>query len=197
LILLDELIDSIVSYGALQWSAVFFNVAYVILAARQNIWCWFFGAIGVTLLFFICIDIRLYSDASLQVFYFGMSIYGWLQWRKQDNDQARAICSKAFRRHLPYLAAGLLGTILLGLFWSLFDAVLPYVDAFTTSFSIVATFLVARMVIENWWYWIVIDLVCFFVYLDRGLPLIAILFLIYTVLAVYGLLSWRKAQIAA
>lgn len=185
---------SIASYGWLQWAAVFFNVVYVILAAKQNIWCWVFGAIGVTLLFFICLDARLFSDALLQVFYLGMSIYGWVQWRKGDSQGVGRIVSLSWLKNLPYLAIGLFLTVLLGLFWSIFEAALPYIDAFTTSFSIIATFLVARKVIENWWYWIVIDIVCFFVYLDRELPLIALLFLLYTVLAVFGLLCWRKAR---
>jgi len=192
--LLDQLIASVISFGWLQWTAVFFNIAYVILAARQNIWCWVFGGVGVTLLFLICLETRLYSDASLQVFYFAMSIYGWIQWHGgKGRGEGATIISQSLKKHLPYFAGGLLGTLLLGLFWSFFDAALPYIDAFTTSFSIVATFLVARKIFENWWYWIVIDVVCFFVYLERGLPLIAFLFLIYTVLAIYGIMSWRKA----
>ncbi|MCB0688947.1 MAG: nicotinamide mononucleotide transporter [Saprospiraceae bacterium] len=189
--MLDQIFESIWSFGWVQWLAFLFNILYVILAARENIWCWLFGLLGVIFLFVIYLDARLFSDALLQVFYMIMSIYGWISWSKR-NENSREIRFASFPSHVLYIATGLAGTLLLGFIFSHFGAALPYVDAFTSSFAVVTTFLVARKIIENWLYWIVIDMVCVVVYVNRSLPLIAFLFFIYTVLAVYGWVQWRN-----
>ncbi len=182
-----------IDFGWEQWLAVLFNVLYVIFAARENIWCWFFGMIGVSLLFVIYLDVRLYSDALLQVFYFIMSVYGWYSWKHQSNTSS-AIHRISIKSHFNYLLLGTSAAILMGFFWKYFGAALPFIDAFTTSFSIIATFLVARKVLENWIYWMVIDAICVCVYWSRDIPLIALLFILYTVLAIYGWFIWRKSH---
>ena len=197
--LLEQIWEAAVATSLLEWLAFFFSVAYVILAARQNIWCWPFGLVGVICTFLICVDpdVRLYSDATLQVYYFGMSIYGWASWRKRGNDvkegeEELAISQWSMNQHLIVLVGGSFLAILLGYFWTWMDAALPYIDAFTTSFSIIATYMVARKILENWLYWIVIDAVCIFVYWHRELYLISILFLVYCIIAVFGYLRWKK-----
>ncbi len=189
---MNELIDYAVGMGWLQWLALVFNLLYVVFAARENILCWVFGFIGVSLLFFIYVDTRLYSDATLQVFYMAMSVYGWLSWRENTPEDRVPIQSMRLRQHIIYMLVGLAGTVALGLFWKQFGAALPYVDALTTSFSIIATFLVARKWLENWLYWIIIDAVCAVVYMIRDIPLIAFLFVVYVILAVYGYVKWLK-----
>lgn len=188
--MLEEIWTYAISLGWLQWLALGFNLIYVVLAARESIWCWPAGLIGVILLFFIYIDARLYSDATLQVFYAMMSVYGWWSWRHRNSSQELVITTLRWRAHLWILCAGFAGTWLFGLFWKQFGAALPFADAFTTSFSILATFLVARKILENWWYWVIIDAVAVIVYWIRDIPLIALLFLIYVVLAIYGWRVW-------
>ncbi|MCB0666501.1 MAG: nicotinamide mononucleotide transporter [Saprospiraceae bacterium] len=191
----DQIVDSIASFGWVQWLAFVFNVLYVILAARENIWCWFFGFVGVSFLFVIYLDARLYSDALLQVFYMGMSVYGWISWSKKTGEHLPIIRASG-RDHAYYIVAGITGTFILGFIFTRFQAALPYVDAFTSAYAVVTTFMVARKILENWIYWILIDSVCIIVYLDRNLPLIAVLFFIYTVLAINGWLAWNR-KIAA
>lgn len=148
--------------------------------------------IGVSLLFAIYVEARLFSDATLQVFYMVMSIYGLVSWRKGEQKPALRISRLPIRQHIWLIALGVIMTVLLGQFWTLFDAALPFADAFTSSFSIIATFMVARKILENWVYWIVIDSVCVFIYIDRELWLIALLFLIYTIIAIFGLKMWYE-----
>ncbi len=190
---MQEILQYAIDFGWVQWLAVLFNILYVIYAARQNIWCWPFGLIGVSLLLSIYINVQLYSDALLQIFYMGMSIYGWISWRHSQDATSPSIHQVAPLRHLLFLAIGSAGAIILGFFWQKFGAALPFIDAFTTSFSIIATFLVARKVLENWIYWIVIDLVCVYVYWLREIYLVSMLFLLYTVLAIFGWISWRRS----
>ncbi|NND33348.1 MAG: nicotinamide mononucleotide transporter [Saprospiraceae bacterium] len=185
-----EIVAAAVSLGWLQWLAVLFNVLYVIFAAREQIICWVFGLVGVTLLFFIYLEARLYSDTVLQVFYMVMSVYGWISWSKSKNDPVK-IHVLRLKSHLGLIVLGIAGTLVLGFVFGAMGAVVPYIDAFTSSFAVVATYLVAKKVLENWIYWIVIDSVCVVVYYTRDLPLISLLFALYTILAVFGLRSWQ------
>jgi len=179
-----------IEMGWLQWFAFVFSILYVIYAARENIWCWLFGMVSVSFLFVIYYQTRLFSDALLQVFYMAMAVYGWITWSQTNKEGSVPITTLSPRMHFVLIAVGFGVALLLGKFWTYFDAALPYVDAFTSSFSIIATFMVARKILENWLYWIVIDLVCIFVYIDRSIYLIAFLFLVYTLLAVYGWKIW-------
>ena len=190
--MVQELVEYASSLGWIQWSAFITSIIYVILAAKENIWCWLFGLVSVILSFVIYIQTKLYSDASLQVFYMIMSIYGWIQWKQHPKNTKKLITTLTFRTHLLLFVTGLLGTFLLGRFWISYGAALPYTDAFTTSFSMITTFLVARKILENWLYWIVIDTVCVLVYIQRDIPLFALLFFIYAIIAIFGWLHWRK-----
>lgn len=180
------------SFGWIQWLAFLFNILYVVLAVKENRWCWVFGFVGVSLLLVLYLDARLYSDVLLQVFYLVMSVYGWISWSGKTEGNGIPIVSNGLVNHLYYLITGIIGTFLLGFIFSHLQAAVPYIDAFTSAFAVIATFLVARKILENWIYWIVIDTVCVVVYVTRDLPLIALLFAIYTILAIIGFIHWLK-----
>jgi len=200
-----SLMKAIEATSALEWFAFVTSFTYVILAAKENIWCWFFGLISVIAFFKVCVDYKLYSDAILQVFYMVMSIYGWINWRKAakstqdsgildspDSLDKLKISVWPTKNHLIAFGIGAILAMFLGYFWTQFGAALPYIDAFTTSFSIIATVMVAWKLLENWLYWIVIDIVGVFVYFNRELYLFSLLFIIYTVIAIVGYLNWKK-----
>ena len=177
-----------------EWGAVLFNLLYVVLAARRHVACWPVGIIGVILAFFVYVQARLYSDATLQVVYLGLSIYGWIQWQKTNGDAHVRVHVMDRGLHLRVIASGVLLGLGLGWFWSIFQAALPFVDGLTTSFSILTTWLVARKYLENWLYWIAIDIVCIGVYIDRRIDAFVYLFVLYTILSVWGWRTWRKER---
>jgi nicotinamide mononucleotide transporter len=74
------------------------------------------------------------------------------------------------------------------------DAALPYIDSLTTWFAIWGTFLVARKVLENWWYWLAIDIASVFIYWSRDLQLTSVLFMVYVIMIPFGLVSWTKSM---
>jgi nicotinamide mononucleotide transporter len=179
--------------GPIEWVAVVLSIIYVVLAARENRWCWWFGLVSVILYFFLFVRVRLYSDAILQIFYAVMSVYGWFNWsRKEDQIEKIAITTWPWRNHLLSILGGIVAVFIWGRIWSEFGAALPYIDAFTTIFAVITTFMVARKLLENWLYWIVIDLVAMGVYINREMYLTALLFFIYTLIAISGWISWRK-----
>ena len=182
----------------LQWLellAVALAVLYLLLAIRQNIWCWAAAAVSTLLYLFIMYHARLYMESALQVFYLAMAAYGWHQWRRGGADHAGVrVRTWPWRFHL--LAASVVFALVFasGLLLERFsDAALPFADAFTTWAAVVATWMVARKILENWIYWFVIDAVSVYLYLSRELYFTAALFVAYLVMIVFGYLSWRRS----
>ncbi|MCB0661926.1 MAG: nicotinamide mononucleotide transporter [Saprospiraceae bacterium] len=184
--------------AALDWReglAVLFGLAYVVLAAKNSVWCWFWGIISCFLWAWVAYDLYdLYIDALLQLFYVGISawgIYNWLYGGK--GEQELPITTMTSRSHIIIISTGLIGSGLTGYFFATYTAAAAtYLDAFTTVFSIITTFLVIRRKLENWLYWIVIDAVYIFLYASRGSTLFTLLFVAYLIIAVIGYLGWRR-----
>lgn len=176
-------------------AAVVLAIAYLLLAIRQNIWCWLCAAISTAIYVMLFAGARLYMESALNVFYFGMAVYGWRVWRAGRSETTELPVSVWPRRvHVVALVLiiGLSATsgVLLQRYT---DAAYPYVDSATTFAAIWATFLVARKVLENWWYWLVIDAASIFIYWSRELQLTALLFAVYVVLIPIGLICWTRS----
>ena len=180
----------------LEGVAVAAAIVYLLLAIRQNIACWLFAGISTSIFVYLFFDARLYMDSILNVFYVGMAIYGWLVWRHgRRDDHELAVRTWPLLRHARAIAviavlSGMSGYLLA----TYTNAEFPYVDSLTTWSSIWATFLVARKVLENWWYWLAIDIASIFIYWIRDLELTAMLFIVYVIMIPFGLLSWRRSM---
>ncbi|MCZ4408043.1 nicotinamide riboside transporter PnuC [Cryomorphaceae bacterium 1068] len=178
----------------LEYTAVAFNIGYVILAARENIWCWPLGIIGSALSIWLFIDSKIYAESVLFTYYVIMGFYGWRAWNRGKSDSGKfEIRTLTIPIHLGILLGGYAATV--GLFFLLktfTDAEMPLLDSFTTIFSFIATWMVAKRIIENWLYWICINALTIYLYYSRDLNVYAMLSVVYTVLAVYGYFAWRK-----
>jgi nicotinamide mononucleotide transporter len=171
--------------------STFFAAAYVVLATRQSIWCWPSGLIAVVLMFIVLLESRLYPSALLQIYFFAMSIYGWYEWQRGgEQHQGVRVHWLPVSRHLLLAAAMVSCAIVSGAFWSGTEAVNPYLDSLAMVGSIVATFMVARKIIENWIYWLVTDSVYIYLYLSNELLWYAGLSVFYMIMASIGLRAW-------
>lgn len=193
---LDILADQLQSLSYPELIAVVLAIAYLVLAIRQNIWCWVCAAISTGIYIVLFLDARLYMESLLNGFYFAMAIYGWISWRQGDERRDELpVVRWPSTLHGTALAIIIASSLLTGWYLSRFtDAVYPYVDSMTTFAAIWATFLVARKVLENWWYWLIIDTASIFIYWDRELQLTAVLFLVYVCMIPLGYLSWRRSM---
>lgn len=178
----------------LESAAVVLAIAYLLLAIRQNIWCWAAALASTAIYLYVFFDARLYMESALQVFYFAMALYGWHQWRRGGNEGgALRVQRWAVRHHLGAIAGILMLSLASGYLLERYtEAALPFLDSVTTWGGIVATYMVARKVLENWHYWFVIDAISIGLYLERGLQQTAALFALYLVLIVFGYFAWRK-----
>jgi nicotinamide mononucleotide transporter len=175
--------------------AVILGVAYLLLAMRENILCWYAALVSTAIFLVIFWDVRLYMESGLQVFYLIMAVYGWYQWRgglsKNDN---LAITSWSSRTHINIVVGVLVLSAVTGTLLERFtDAELPFLDSVTTWGAIVTTYMVAKKVLENWIYWFVIDGISIYLYLDRGLYFTALLFAAYVIIVIFGYLSWQRS----
>lgn len=177
--------------------AVILAIVYLVLAIRQNIWCWAAAAVSTLLYLFIMYKANLYMESVLQLFYLGMALYGWYKWRQPDESgEELKVSTWPLRHHLFAIGSVMLLVFISGELLTRFsDAALPHVDSFTTWGAVVATFMVARKVLENWIYWFVIDAVSVGLYLSRDLVFTAALFVAYLVMIVIGYRSWRASMV--
>ena len=185
------------AFSVAEAGGVALAVAYLVLAIRQNILCWAAALLSSALYTVVFFTARLYMESVLQIFYAGMAVYGWYQWRcAGDQGAGVRVHTWMLRRHALVIGAVAAATLLVGWGMSHTDAAFPYADAFTTVAAIVTTFMVARKVLENWVYWFVIDSISIYLYVARELYLTALLFLSYLVLIVVGFRSWRRDYLA-
>ncbi len=171
--------------------AVAFSISYVVLAAKGNIWCWFFAILSVSIYIFLCYEAKLFAETILQIFYLIMAFIGYFTWN--NSNEKFTAKQLSISNHILIILSGAIITFLIGFYLATYtEAKMPIIDSFTTCFSIIATFLVIRKILENWVYWIIIDLVSIYIYFSRDLHLTSLLFLVYTVIAIIGYFNWKK-----
>jgi len=177
--------------------AVLLALAYLVLAAYQNSWCWFAAAISSILYIKICFDAKLFIETGLQFFYLFMAMVGYFQWKKNNpsvQEESLIINLSAKQWVVGILICGIISFLMAFWFQQNTDAKLPWLDAPVTVYSVWATWLVIKKVLQNWLLWIVIDSVAIYIYMQRSLKITALLYALYTLLAVIGYFKWKKAQ---
>ncbi|MDB9908396.1 nicotinamide riboside transporter PnuC [Gammaproteobacteria bacterium] len=190
------MISNFIVQNWLEITAVIFAILYLILAVKQNILCWIAGIISSVLYFFIMQKAGLYMEAYLQVFYVVMGIYGWSQWSASNASNPSFIVNTWSKsQHMIAISIILVLSLLSGFLLERYtDAALPFLDALVSWGAVVATYMVAKKLLENWIYWFVIDATSIFLFIERGLWLSALLFATYLVIIFFGYQSWNKVR---
>ena len=176
--------------------AVFLSVTYLLLAIKQNLWCWvaaFISTLIYTILFF---DASLLMDSALNMFYLVMAIYGWYSWKYGNGinkNEELEITTYGLNKNLKIIGTLIIVSLILGYIMANYtSADFAYLDTFTTVFAVFTTYTLTKKVLENWLYWIVIDSVSIYIYINKGFYLTAVLFAFYTVLAFIAYNNWKK-----
>jgi nicotinamide mononucleotide transporter len=176
--------------------AVVLALAYLVLATRRNIWCWLCALLSTAIYTVLMLSTGLVMDMLLQVYYLFMAGYGYLQWRSgTQQDGELLISSWGWRQHLLAITGVALATVINVWVLQYVDfARSPWLDSFVTWGSVLTTWMVARRILDNWLYWIVVDSVAAYLYFSRGLALTALLFVVYVGMVIYGYGVWRREQ---
>jgi len=185
------------SYGLriLEAGAVLFNLIFLILLIWEKRSCWIYGIIAsaLSVALFLGLPNPLYSEAILYTFYIFFGIYGYVRWNQPSSPLI--IAEWSLVRHAIGLVAGLFLTISLGYtFTQVNEAEYAYADAFSTSFSFLATYLEANKILSAWIYWIVLNLFTVWLYSVKGMDIYAYLMIVYSIMSVYGYIEWKKKK---
>lgn len=193
---------------ALEYFGVLTGLLYLLLEIKQHRAMWVVGFLTSLVYVFVFFFSKIYADMGLQVYYVAISVYGFWLWRRKEKNSsgpkeeensppAPILYRHVNRRQL----AGILLSIF-ALFFMLYnildrftDSPIPAGDAFTTAIGIIATWMLARRIIEHWIFWIVVNFVSAYLYYLRGLYPTLFLYVCYAVLAGVGLYTWKKKGI--
>lgn len=171
------------------------GAANVWLVTRESIWSWPLGVLNAVFYMVVFARTGLYSDTGLQVVFFTLSLYGWWHWWRGGPQHEPVVVTRTPRRLALVLGAIVVVTwVLLATITSRIPgAALPWLDAILVAVSLVAQWMMTRKLLENWLLWIAVDVVYIGLFINRGLPLTAVLYAVFLGLATLGFLQWRKS----
>jgi nicotinamide mononucleotide transporter len=177
------------------WGAVTGGVC-VWLIVREHTWNWPIGLANNVVFFVLFLRSRLFADMGLQVVFFGLGVYGWLNWLFGGEQRSSLQISRTTRTEWMSLLVGIpLAT------WGLREILVavqgasPFWDSLTTVLSLSAQYLLCRKRFENWFFWIAADIIYIPLYLSRDLPLTAMLYAVFLVMCLIGVNQWNRSRV--
>ena len=170
------------------------GLVYLWLEYRASVWLWAAGIVMPAIYIFIYAESGFYADMGINIYYLLAGIYGWAVWlRRGENGEELPITRTPRRKIAPLTLLGVVSmAAILFVLLRYTDSTVAYGDSFTTAASIVALYMLARKYVEQWLVWIVIDAVCCWLYVSKGLYPTAALYGLYTLLAIFGYRKWLK-----
>lgn len=184
--------------STIEWMAAGLGIVTVLLVVRRSIWNFPFALAMVSLYFFVFFEAKLYSDALLQVFFFAINVYGWWAWsRAPQVDEGVEVGALRPSTRAQWIAGTGIGSALLGWIMATYtDAAAPFADAAIAGMSVSAQILQSLRRVESWVLWIAVDVLAIGVYSSRGLYPTTALYAVFLVMAVVGLMEWRRQATA-
>ena len=190
---LENILTAFAMMSGWEIIAALFGIFYVILAAKESLWAWFFAFFGTLIYTILFWEGALVSSSILNFYYMIMAIYGFILWRGGKEEEPLTISIYSVSQHAKVIMSGAIVSVILGyLFDAYLDANFAYLDAFVMVFSMIATWMLANKILENWLYWIVIDITATYLYFQSKYYATVVLFALYVILGLYGFITWRK-----
>jgi len=192
--LISSIINSLSALSGWEVLASVLGIGYIIFAAKESQWCWPLAFLSTLIYTVIFWKGQLPMQAMLNFYYMAMAIYGYKLWQKQGKaNQTTVINRLSWPQQFAFFILGSLLTFATANYLISIEASQsPYLDAGVTVFSMLNTILMARKVLQNWLYWIVIDAAAIVLYAQTGYYATIVMFTIYLVLALLGYISWMK-----
>lgn len=181
---------------ALEVIGTIVGLVYLWLEYKASIYLWIASIIMPAIYIFVYYDAGLYADFGINIYYLGAAVYGWLVWRFGNKSKAQKelpITQMPMKSWLKVSMVYIVAQLLIA--WILIeytDSNVPWWDAFTTVLSVVGMWMLARKYLEQWWVWIVVDVVCVGLYIYKELFFTAGLYAFYAIIAIFGWLNWKR-----
>ncbi len=199
---IDDILTYLSDMGGLELAGLIFGLLNVFFLIRQSIKNWFFGILYILISFIIFWQSRLYGDFLLHIVYLVLNVYGWIHWAGKDSSEPLIVTRLSGQEVFRTIGTTVIGVILFAQllihipswFPAMEPASLPYWDSTTTIMSIIAMWLTTQKKIENWIYWLLIDILATGIYYYKELYFYSLLYFIYIFFAIWGLQAWRRAM---
>lgn len=186
-----ELIEQVRNTPAAEWLAVVLGVVYIILIMRRQRWGWAAGGCSSLILMVLAARSHLPMQAMLQFSYVVAAVYGWWKWAPDAAGQH--IGHWHWKGHaLAWCATLVVSLLLARLLKQEGYSAWPLIDSLVACLGLLATWLVAKVYLENWLYWMLIDALSLYLFSAQGLVVTSLLFAIYFVISTVGLVSWWR-----
>lgn len=188
----------------LEYFGVITGLLYLLLEIRQHKAMWVVGFLTSLVYVFVFFSSKIYADMGLNIYYVAISIYGFWKWAQTDKttNKEAPVSQSILYRHITWPLLGGVALAILAIYTLLYyvlhnftDSPIPMGDAFTTAVGIVATWMLARRIIEHWIFWVVVNFVSVYLYYLRGLYPTMFLYICYAILAIAGYYTWKKKGI--
>jgi len=177
----------------LEYIALPMALMFLVLVIMENIWCWLFGIVSSAIYVFIMYESHVYSESILYGIYVVLGFFGWYKWTTNSESQNR-IKQASVKTHILIISLGIVLSLGLGTVMKHYmtDSFRPYADAFSSVFSLIATYMEAYKWLSAWVFWIIINVFSLWLYFDRGLHTTSILMMVYFVFSIVGYVEWRR-----
>jgi len=197
--ILREFIGGIRQTTAMEYIAVFAGIASVWFSRIENIWVYPVGLISTIIYIFLSIKGQLYGEASVNLYYTIMSIYGWILWLKKDQQEhyvttLQYSSSREWMRHLAFCAFFYI-IIFSALTWlkqAFASATIPWADAFASATAFTGMWLMAKKKVESWYWWIATNIASIPLYFIKHYVFTSVYYVVLLIMAVWGLQEWIK-----
>jgi nicotinamide mononucleotide transporter len=164
------------------------------LAVKENVWNWPIAAANAVFFFVLFLEHRLYGDMGLQVIFFGLAVRGWYLWLHGGEHHTHLRVSRISARLAVILTiVTVAATVLMADYLRRINDAAPFLDAFTTVLSLVGQYLMTKKVVENWYVWGFADILYIYLYIQRGLLLTSVLYVIFLVMCIAGAVEWQRS----
>lgn len=186
-------------------SGLIFGILTVVFLIKESIWTWPFGIAYVITAFVVFWEAKLYGDFLLHIFFLVLNIYGWYYWvfGKKKAESELTVTKMSKSSLLKSLGISVLGVFVFAqlliripnLFEEMEPAALPYWDSTTSILSVTAMWLTARKKIDNWYFWLVINVLATGIYFYKELYFFSLLYFLYIGMAIMGYMAWKKTML--
>lgn len=193
----SNFIDNLISTTALEYIAVLFGIISPLFSRRENILVYPTGIISVTIYVYLCYQQGIFAEMGINIFYFFMSIYGWIVWTNKKGNNVQLKITKLNKAEwiLTIISLMILFLLLLFILKEFTSSNVPYFDALSTSIFIIGMILMAFKKIENWWAWILGNIMSIPLFIYKGYALTGLQYIVLAIIAVLGLITWQQKMI--
>lgn len=191
-----ELVIKWLSENYIELLGAILGIAYIFFSIRQSILTWPVGLLTSLLYVWVFFVSKLYADMGLQMYYVAISIYGWYEWLfGNQTNHAESIKVSRINFRMGVILS-VISVLLFFVIWFILknytDSPVPMADSLATALSIVATWMLARKILEHWLIWIFVDAFSIGLFWYKDLMPTVVLFVVYTVMAYIGYREWRQ-----